>query len=577
MKVTDYIANFLAEQGVTVVFGYQGSSIAHMIDSIYRHNKLVFVENRNEQASAFAAVGYSISKKELGVAVACSGPGAINLINGIADAYYDSVPCLFITGQVSQKEMKKNPELRQFGFQETAIIDIVKPITKYAVTVVSPSKIPDILYEAVKYAYEGRPGPVVIDIPHNIQGAQIENTIPKKVIKDEHYCSCNDNRLIYILDKLQNAKRPVFLIGGGCDSFSFDVQKKLSNHSIPVVTSYRGKNNYDNTLSNYCGVAGVYGDRCANWSLKYSDLIICLGSRLDGRQTAGEPLQKGNRINVIAVDIDKYELSKLPNDYIKVHANANILIKLLLDRLNLDLCFDNWLKTVSDWRKRYPIEKEYQRKEGVNPNVLLKKISKFFSKDCAVAVDVGQNQLWTNISVDIKYTQSIIQSCGLGAMGFALPAAIGAYYTGRSQVICISGDGGIQMNIQELQTVKEYGIPLKIIILNNKCLGLIRDYQSKALESRYTGSVIGFGSPDYKLLADAYGFEYLLIHSTTEQQLEYIKTFFNSDSPCLIEVKLSKLSTACPEPSYGLSIVEQSWRLPETELLRIEEEAYECK
>lgn len=575
MKVTDYIANFLVKQGVRAVFGYQGSSISHMIDSIYRNADIEFVENRHEQAAAFAAVGYSIAGKGLGVALACSGPGAINLINGIADAYYDSVPCLFITGQVSQKEIKQDSGLRQMGFQETAITEMVRPITKYAVSVDSPLKIAEILEHAVKCAFEGRPGPVLIDIPHNIQGSHIDDVIPSEIVSDSGCCLCRNDELEDILFKLCNAKRPVFLIGGGCDSLSRDIQEKLSCHFVPVITSYRGKNNYDNTLSNYCGVIGVYGHRCANWSLKYSDLIVCFGSRLDGRQTAGEPLQKDHNATVVVIDIDDAELNKLPDNYVKIKADANILIQMLLENLKDGVCFDKWLDVVTGWKERYPVEEEYKIKEGVNPNVLLKKMSGWFKNDCAVAVDVGQNQLWSNVSLNISSTQEIIQSCGLGAMGFALPAAIGAYYSGRSQVVCISGDGGIQMNIQELQTIKAMGIPLKVIVLNNKCLGLIRDYQSKALGGRYAGSVEGFGSPDYRLLAESYQLSYLAVRSV--EQLNEAEKYINSAYACLIEVDISVLSTACPEPSYGLSIIDQSSRLTETELLRVEEEAYGCK
>lgn len=578
MKVTDYVAEFLVRQGISTVFGYQGSSIAHMIDSLSKNPRICFVENRHEQAAAFSAVGYAQASGHLGAALACSGPGALNLLTGIADAYYDSIPVIFLTGQVSQKEMKVDVDLRQLGFQETSIVDIVRPITKYAKTVTRPEEIPYVLESAAQAALSGRPGPVLVDMPHNIQGANIKlseiHAVPvnhddastrKTMIKEKDF--------VFLRQSLEHAKRPVFLLGGGCGRLASRIQDELHQSGIPIVVSYRGKNVYDNTVDNYCGVVGVYGDRSANWILRYSDCIISIGSRMDGRQTGGEIFQDEFNIDVFVIDLDSSELRKLPSCYHKIQADATEALEIIFsDGLHLQKeDIERWSACVHSWREQYPIEEEYPLQDGVNPNLFLKEISSQNRDKQLYTVDVGQNQLWTNASVDVGASQLLLQSAGLGAMGFALPAAIGASFaSAREPVICITGDGGIQMNLQELQTISCYHVPVKIILLNNKSLGLIRDYQKKALHGNLIGSVEGFGSPDYEQIASAYGISYLSIKDNA--QIKKANAELNSNRPCLIEVMISTDSIVSPEPTYGDTLLNQSQELPQEDLEKVKEQ-----
>lgn len=570
MKVTDYIAKYLLLNGVKTVFGYQGSSIAHLIDSISLCDGMDFVEMRHEQGAAFAANGAALANNKLGVAISCSGPGALNLVTGIADAWYDSLPCVFITGQVSQKEMKTDPTIRQCGFQETDVVSVVSSITKYAVSIKKPEDIPEELKKAITIAISGRKGPVLLDIPHNIQGSQIVADMLDAAKSEETkgIVATNIEKLI------TTVKRPVILIGGGSITINTSTQQVLEQASIPVVTSYRGKTKIDNTIDTYCGTIGAYGERYANWALKYSDLIICIGSRLDGRQTLGEPLQLSKQQNIIVCDIDEAELRKYPAEYHKICADAKDFmdaIILILQNKN----FTEWLSTIKQWKKRHPVGNEYDLQDKVNPNFFLAMLSGLLNETANITVDVGQNQLWSNTSLVIKEKQNLIQSCGLGAMGFALPAAIGAYKACPAQTICITGDGGMQMNSQELQTVVQNNIPLKVIVLNNSCLGLIRDYQSKALGGRYYGSIVGFGSPQYQLLAQAYGLRYMCVED--DNTLANFENVLGDDQPYIIEVKISQQSTGCPEPTYGKSIVDQSKIISEDEKKRVEEEAYVCR
>lgn len=571
MKVSDYIANALAEIGCSVVFGYQGSSVANLIDAIALHPSLEFVEARNEQGAAFAANGYALAKGDIGVALACSGPGALNLISGIANAYYDSVPCLFLTGQVSQNEMKANPALRQFGFQETDIVSIVGPITKYAASIVDPDDVPHEFEKAVATAMSGRKGPVLIDFPHNVQKALMMDTAFALPSLSSLASLCQEE-WGDIYKRIDRSKRPVIIIGGGCSDIPLGLQRELGRLNVPILSSYRGKGNLDNASDAYCGTLGVFGEKAANWALKHSDLALCFGTRLDGRQTAYEPLQASDEQNVIVFDIDDAELAKHPDDYLGYRCDAGVALRNIVGHVGKSISDSRWLETVRVWRKRYPVEREYRLAEGVNPNTFLAGLSQFADRDANFVLDVGQNQLWANASLSVGEGQHLIQSAGLGAMGFALPAAIGAYCATGKQTLCITGDGGFQMNVQELQVVDEYKIPLKILLLNNGCLGLIRDYQHKALGGRYYGSIEGFGSPDYSLIADAYGLQYARVNeggfdSRLVQALQ-------DDRSVLIEVSVSQDSTACPEPAYGKSILNQSVPLSAQELEQIRKEAY---
>ena len=580
MKLTDYVAEILANNGVDVIFGYQGSSISHFIDSISRNAQIQFVETRHEQAAAFAANGFALENGSIGVAVSCSGPGAINLMAGIADAYYDSLPCLFITGQVSAREMRKDMEMRQLGFQESDVVSIAKPITKYAVTVCEPEKIAYELEKALHIMREGREGPVLLDVPHNVQGSQIDveklvhfqaKTPVKREVEEYETIS-------RVADCIMHSERPLLLLGGGCrglkgDSLLHEFIKKMK---IPVVSSYRGKDVFDNNDMFYLGTIGAYGDRCANWAAKYSDCLIVLGSRLDGRQVPDGHDELAGAGKVIVVDIDETELRNMSDRFVKIKMDVKVFINQLYPYFfNFRQSNHQWLNVVKGWKQRYPDDKEYEIKEGINPNKFLRVLSTLVPEKTFFTLDVGQNQLWGNVSLKVGPYQTLLQSCGLGSMGFALPAAIGGYYAKRKLPICITGDGGFQMNIQELQTVSCYHIPIKIFVLDNQSLGLIRIYQDKALGGRHNGSVEGFGNPEYYSLSKAYGLRYEKIDQ--DNYNEILKKIFALDEAFLVEVCISPHSTNYPEPTYLSTIDNQSKELTLEARKQIFMEAYQLE
>ncbi len=574
VKLSDYVANFLHTQGVDVVFGYQGSSVCHLIDSICAHPALCFVETRHEQAAAFAANAYAQTKQNIGVALSCSGPGATNLVTGIANAYYDSIPCLFLCGQVSANELRTNLKMRQLGFQEADVISLVQNITKYAVQITNPEQIAYELEKAIWYMKNGRPGPVLLDIPHNIQRSMVnEESMVHYVPTDIQNNEISEDAFEQIELCFNKSRRPVILLGGGCDVLHRlpALRRFLAELCVPIVVSYRGRDVWANEDENDCGVIGVYGNRAANWAIRYSDMVLSMGSRLDGRQTGGDMKSFAPDAKIFSVDIDSVEIAEKPDRITGVVASVEEMLTGLQMRGQMHPHERRWLDVVKKWQQRMPVEKEYEI-PGLNPNCFMEQISTLAEKEAIFTVDVGQNQIWANTSLKLRPNMRLLQSCGLGSMGYALPAAVGAYYASPyKQVICLCGDGGFQMNLQEMQTIQLNNLPVKIFIFNNNSLGLIRIYQHKAMGGRLNGSVKGFGSPDYSLLARAYGCAYIRIDEYYTKDM--LADLLQIPGPVLIEVCLSENSTCNPEPTYMNTVENQSPLLDEAAIEQLRKEA----
>lgn len=552
MKLSDFIAEKLKKE-TDVIFGYQGSSISHLIDSICGDG-IKYVQNYHEQASAFAACGYAETNHQLGVAISCSGPGATNLITGIANAYYDSLPCLFISGQVSTHEMKANGS-RQNGFQETKILDILKPITKYCVEIVDPSAIKYELEKCITIAKAGRPGPTFISLPHNIQSAQIK-TEELEGYENEgigNECS-NVEEIAYLIQK---AKKPLFIIGGGAHGIknNHEFRELCKKYRIPYVASLRGLNNvpFD---SEYVGFIGVYGNREANLAVYKSDLLIVLGSRLDGRQTGGIMANFAPEATIVHIDIDAEEINREVQADYSFECDCVQFIKqlYLATRNEKGNEFSEWNECIH--RLKEASVGGYDR-DGVNPMDFVKHLNQAFSKyEIVVSTDVGQNQMWVAQSIQMKDYSSFLTSGGHGSMGYSLPAIIGGYYAshGKKHLIAYMGDGGFQMNLQELETLKRENIPATIVVFVNRSLGLIRDYQEKALGNRVNGSVWGFSVPNLKALADCYNLDFIEISNQDFSKVNY-ESLINKR--VLIKVNVSGTSIISPEHAYQKPIYDQ--------------------
>lgn len=556
MKVSDYIVEFLVKQGVTDVFGYPGGMVTHLMDSLGRYADRINTHIAyHEQGAAFAACGYAQASDRTGVAFATSGPGATNLITGICNAYFDSIPTIFITGQVNTFESKGGLRLRQHGFQETDIVSMVKGVTKAAVYINDAKDIRRVLEMAFYFAQQGRKGPVVIDIPMNISRADVDETLlegyeiteaPDTTAERERYERCLE-------EALRIAKRPCLLIGNGIKTAhrTEEIREIVQKSPMPVVSSMPavdvipGKAGLEGT---YYGFVGAYGNRTANFVVAKCDLLICLGSRLDVRQVGGRRENFAPQAKIIRVDIDQYELEN------RIRPEEDRFVLSLEEALPV---FEKVMSQASDYGEWLAvcqkIKKSIKYIDEKEPNRLVNAISRQVPDGYSILADVGQNMVWVAQSFRVKENQRVYMSGGHGAMGYALPAAIGVYYATHRPVICFSGDGGFQMNIQELQFIVREKLPIKMIILNNASLGMIRHFQEMYFASNYyyTTKTKGYTVPDFVAVAEAYGIPAVRIEGI--EAIERLgDSFHDADmAPELIEVMLGDNTVVSPKLEFG--------------------------
>lgn len=547
MKVTDYIVEFLIKQGVTDIFGYPGGVICHLIDSARKYtDKISIHSNYNEQASSFSACGFAQESHNVGVAFSTSGPGATNLVTGIANAFYDSTPTVFFTGQVDTYGLKYDLPIRQRGFQETDIVSIVKSITKYAVRVDDPLKIKYELEKSFYLAKSGNPGPVLLDLPADVQRAEIEENKLEGYLNIESN-DCNDCDIKILLEMLKISNRPCLLIGNGVKQSGAtrairDLIRKLripSVFSMPAfdVLPFNDKYNF--------GFIGANGHRYANFVVGKSDLIVSIGSRMDLKQVGFDRAKFAPQANIVRIDIDRGTLSH------KVHDNEMIICadltefvpKMISSLTECDLEKNKWVKVCSKIRtllRGYDSEKYHE---------LIGAFSEWLPDNTILTLDVGQSQVWCCQYFKIKNNQKVHMSAGLGSMGYSLPAAIGAYFAGRKIVFSFNGDGGIQMNLQELQFLCRDKIPIHVVIINNHSLGMIRSFQEANFEKNYTLTVEsrGYSVPDFSKLAHCYGLQYFMIEK--KDDLKSIVIDFNK--PSIIEIKIPDITNL--NPNFGRS------------------------
>lgn len=579
IKLSDFVVDFLAENGIREVFTFMGGALAHIVDSLHGRKDIRTVVVHHEQAGAFAAEGYARENNNLGVAIATSGPGATNLITGIGSAYFDSVPCLYITGQVNTYEYKNESPVRQVGFQETDVVSIVKPITKYAVMVKDAEDILYHLEKAVYIAKSGRPGPVLVDIPLNIQRAVVKPSELKRFTGSAEHRKMQkklEQKNISesagkVLKMLQDSERPVILAGGGVrlscaadELYDFAVKA-----SIPVVTSLMGVDAFPHDSRLYAGMIGAYGNRSANFTVANSDFLLVIGSRLDTRQTGTVPSSFARAAKIVHIDIDGYELShKRVKSALDIRADAKSFLSILNKNISAAGMNNHksWLDRIYDYKNKYPSYYAKSKKGLVDPNYFCELLSGYAAKNAVICTDVGQNQIWAAQSFNIKRKQRMMTSGGMGSMGFAVPCAIGAWFSDRKrQQVVIVGDGGFQINIQELQTIKRNRIPLKIFLLNNSCLGMVRQFQEIYFRKRYNATVNGYSNPDFIKVVSAYGIKAVTIKKAAEAE-QKIKWALSYNGPVVVEVILNRETLVDPKLMVNRPIEDQSPFLSRKEL-----------
>lgn len=561
MKVSDFIAKFLENKGISHVFELSGGMITHILDSLNQQTNINIVTMHHEQGAAFAADAYGRATGLPGVALATSGPGATNLLTGIASCYFDSTPALFITGQVNRHEQKGARPIRQLGFQETDIVSMALPITKASFLINNAEDIPNVLEQAFLIALEGRPGPVLIDIPMDIQRAQI------KVSENNHQQANlvveTDKTLFSNLTKaIETAERPVILVGRGIRcAFSTDLMITLAEKlKIPVVTTLLAIDAIPFNHPLRIGFIGSYGNRWANIAFGESDLIIVLGSRLDIRQT-GANVDLFRDKKIYHVDCEEVEINNRIKGCIPIVSDVKLFLQSYLAHIthNEFPLYQNWLQYINELRNKWPDTSEVEVVDSINPNVFMHELSKASSHAKVFLADVGAHQMWAAQSLEIYEEQLFFTSGGMGAMGFALPASIGASLAlNRQAVVAIIGDGCMQINIQELQTIVRNKLPIKIVVMNNQNLGMIRQFQDSYFESRYQSTYWGYTAPDFEKIGTAYGINSRTISAPEEviQAVHWLWSNPNINEPMLLQVMVDPHTNTYPKIAFGKPITE---------------------
>ena len=558
MTGSEYIAEFLFRMNCRHVFTLTGGACAFMVDAVGRHKNMNLVCFQNEQAAAMAADAVWRVSRRVGVTMATSGPGATNLITGIACSYFDSIPTLHITGQVNQRESSDihGANVRQSGFQETKIVEMVRPIVKYAVMVRSVDELRDELLKAYTIAISGRMGPVLIDVPMDIQQAEIEAVFP--AIANRLYQSTGfvSDAIEALNLTLKSASRPVVLWGGGIALAGVEqqVSKWLTKHQLPFVASWAGLGSIDARHPNFLGQVGVYGNRGANYALQNSDAVVVFGSRLDNRQRSGNSENFAVGATVHVFDIDGEELKKYGGRYRATELDLAFLPD-VLRQVSPPALTSEWISYLADMRNQYRGKETSStavRLASLSPYEVVRRLNTLLKPDAIVAADTGAALCWLYQAFEVRQ-HCLFTAGGNSPMGYSLCAAIGAKLAapGR-QVVSYIGDGGFQLNIQELQTIKHLNLDIIIIIMNNSSYGIIKQFQDSYLGSRYTASSDGYSVPDFGKVANAYGLNYARI----ERLEDLIPNLFNAGAT-VVEVVINNQTLIEPKLEMGRPINDQ--------------------
>lgn len=536
----------LKELGVEIIFGYPGGAMLPLYDAIHNFEGIQHILARHEQGATHEAEGYAKSSGKVGVVVVTSGPGATNAVTGIADAYLDSVPLLVFIGQVGRQSIGKD------AFQEADTVGITAPITKYNYQIRETADIPRIVTEAYYLARTGRPGPVEIDIPKDVSTLEVTE-INDPSLNLPHYHESEkgtDEQLQELLTELSVSKKPVIIAGGGINySGSVDIFRAfVEKYQIPVVSTLLGLGTLPISHELQLGMAGMHGSYAANMALVEADYIINLGSRFDDR-VVSNPAKFAKNAVVAHIDIDAAELGKIVKTDIPILSDLKAALSRLLQLNKVRTDFNDWIKTVTKNKEKAPFTYEPQNHD-IRPQETIKLIGEYTQGDAIIVTDVGQHQMWVAQYYPYKNARQLITSGGMGTMGFGIPAAIGAKLAQPNKnVIVFVGDGGFQMTNQELALLNGYGIAIKVVLINNHSLGMVRQWQESFYEERRSQSVFDV-EPNFQLLAEAYGIKHVKLDNpkTLADDLKII----TEDEPMLIEVLISKSEHVLPMIPAGL-------------------------
>ena len=544
----------LHKVGVTDMFGYPGGAVIPIYDEIYSFDKIKHYFARHEQGAVHAADGYARVSGKVGVCLATSGPGATNLVTGIMTAHMDSVPLLAITGQVRSNLLGRD------AFQETDIVGITVPITKGNYLVQNIKDIPRIIKEAYFIASTGRPGPVLVDIPNDIQQQEISydefNKLFDKEVQLEGYEPTYVGHPVQIkraLSLIKKAKKPLIIAGAGVmkSGASKELLELANKMDIPVTTTLLGLGAFPENHELSLGMLGMHGTVPANYATDEADLVIAAGIRFDDR-IAGNPSKFCERAKIIHIDIDPAEIDKNKKADVPIVGD----LKNVLSEINKELepqDHKEWTNKVKEWKKEYPLAHRDVGKDKLLPQEVLKAINDILDGDTIVVTDVGQHQMWAAQYMTYKNANSIVTSGGAGTMGFGVPAAIGAQVGARDKkVVLIVGDGGFQMTLEEIMMIRQYNLPVKIVIINNSFLGMVRQWQELFKDRRYSFVDLEC-NPDFVKIADAYGIKSERLQTKADLENK-LKDLILSDEGVILDCIVEKEENVFPMIPAGKTV-----------------------
>ncbi|WP_066050198.1 acetolactate synthase large subunit [Robertmurraya korlensis] len=534
----------LKKEQVEVIFGYPGGAVLPIYDKLY-DSKILHILPRHEQGGIHAAEGYSRVTGKPGVVIATSGPGATNIITGLADAMMDSLPLIVFTGQVATGVIGTD------AFQEADILGITTPITKYNYQVRSIEDIPRIVKEAFYVATSGRPGPVLIDIPKDIAAGTAKVPEEQEIVLPGYQPTVQPNYLQIrkLTEAVSRAKKPVILAGAGilfAEAYE-ELKQYAEQQNLPVVHTLLGLGGFPAEHPLFVGLAGMHGCYTANMALYEADLLINIGARFDDRLT-GNLQHFAPNATVAHIDIDPAEIGKNVQTHIPVVADAKEALKQLIAQEGKPPVHQEWMDTLNAWKAEYPF---FYKEDGrLKPQKVMEMLYEKTKGEAVVVTDVGQHQMWAAQYYKFSKANRWVTSGGLGTMGFGLPASIGAQLASPdSIVLSISGDGGFQMCTQELAVIREQNLPIKIIILNNSSLGMVRQWQEIFYESRFSHSKFS-SQPDFVKLADAYGIKGYVIEDEAQAESIFNEVLTNNE-PVLLDIRIDPDENVYPMIAPG--------------------------
>lgn len=551
MRGAEILLHCLKEEGVDTVFGYPGGAVLPIYDALYMSD-IRHILARHEQGAVHAAEGYARASGKVGVCIATSGPGATNLVTGIANAYMDSIPLVCFTGQVG------SPLIGRDAFQEADICGITLPITKHNYLVEKTEDVPRIVKEAFYIARTNRPGPVVVDLPKDIMEKSIDfepsdvdvNLRGYRVMK-----GFNAGQVISAVEMIKQAERPVIYCGGGVvgSNAAAEITELAEKRKIPVTSTLMGIGSFPANHYLYLGMLGMHGTRYANYAIGESDVLIAVGVRFDDRVT-GHLDHFAPHAKVIHIDIDAAEIGKNVAVHIPIVGDVKEVLSSINQRLDEVEGYSEWHKTIDRWKEEFPMRYGPSAEGRIMPQHVVEKIYELTKGEAIITTEVGQNQMWAAQYFKGKNPRSFITSGGLGTMGFGFPAAIGAQIACPDKVVVdIAGDGSIQMNIQELGTATQYGLPVIICILNNQFLGMVRQWQGLFYGGRYSFTDIEH-QPDFVKLAEAYGAVGIRVKDAGEVEAALKQAMEVKDRPVVIDFWVDREANVYPMVPPGAAL-----------------------